>query len=63
MSKISNLLLFCGLRELRRLGDVNLTQLMSYTISISMMIFNDLFIYFVFVFLLFGTSKELIRDS
>ena len=27
-----------------------------------MMLFNDLFIYFVVVFPLLGTSKELIRD-
>ena len=38
-------------------GDVNLTQTMIYPINISMMLFNDLFIYFVVaVFQLFGTS-------
>ena len=55
-SKISNLLLPCGLKGLEA---VNLTQ----PINISTMLFNDLFIYFVVVFPLFGTSKELIRDS
>ena len=45
-------------------GALNLTQPMRYPINISMILFNDLVIYFVvFVFLLFGISKELIEDS
>ena len=45
-------------------GAVNLTQPVRYPVNISMMLFNDLFIYFaVVVFSHFFTSKELIRDS
>ena len=46
-------------------GALNLTQPVRYSINISMMLFNDLFIYFAVVVFssLFGISKELIRGS
>ena len=58
ISKISNLLLPFGAE-----GASCYTQPMIYPLNISMMFFNDLFIYFaVVVFPLFGASKGLIRD-
>ena len=43
---------------------MNLTHPVIEPINISMTFFNDLFIYFVaVVFLLFGTLKELTRES
>ena len=45
-------------------GALNLTQPVRYPINISMMLFYDLFTYFVVVFFsLFETSKELLGDS
>ena len=41
---------------------MNLTPLMIYAINISLMLFNDLFIYVV-VLPFFDTSKEFIRDD
>ena len=60
-SKISDLLLPLGAEG--AVGSQSYHP-MIWSINISMMLFNDLFIYFVVVvFPFFGTSKELIRDS